>query len=89
MKTVTFYHSVICPRCQMAGLSLSRLLAEFPGVSVEKVELLTNLDRSRRDGVARIPTLLAGERRLTGFYLTKKHIRRFLESLVDGAKAEA
>ena len=30
MKTVTFYHSMICPRCHMAGMSLSRLLPDFP-----------------------------------------------------------
>ena len=30
MKTVTFYHSMICPRCHMAGLSLSSLLDDFP-----------------------------------------------------------
>ncbi len=89
MKTVTFYHSATCPRCRLAGLSLKQLLPEFPGVSVEKVELLTNLGRSRREGVSRIPTLVAGEQRLSAFYLTKKRIRRFLESLADGAEIEA
>ncbi len=91
MKSVTFYHSVICPRCQMAGLSLRQLLPEFPGVSIEKVELLTNFGRSRREGVARVPTLVAGEHRLSGIYLTKKRIRRFLESLdgETGLEAEA
>jgi glutaredoxin len=81
MPTVTFYHSVICPRCQMAGRSLSQLLDEFPDVTVEKVEYLANLGRSRRDGVRAIPTLVSGERRLSGFYLGKGSIRRFLESL--------
>ena len=81
MKTVTFYHSMLCPRCQMASRSLSRLLPEFPNVSVEKIELLTGGKTARRDGVRSIPTLVAGDRRLGGFYLTKATIRRFLESL--------
>ena len=81
VKTVTFYHSVICPRCKMAGLSLSQLLPDFPEVTVTKVEYLTNLRQSRRDGVRQIPTLIAGDQRLGGFYLTKKGIREFLESL--------
>lgn len=61
--------------------SLKQLLPEFPGISLEKVELLTNRSSSRKEGVAMIPTLVAGEHRLTGFYLTKKRIRQFLESL--------
>jgi len=81
MTTLTFYHSAICPRCAMAGRSLRQLLDEFPDVSVEKVELLTNLDRSRKDGVRTIPALVAGDKRLSGFYLTRNAIRRFLESL--------
>jgi len=81
MKTVAFYHSVICPRCQMANRSLTQLLDEFPHITVEKVEYLANLGRSRRDGVRAIPTLVSGERRLTGFYLTRGRIREFLESL--------
>ena len=65
----------------MAGLSLSRLLHEFPDVTVKKVEYLANLGRSRAAGVRSIPTLVAGEKELSGFYLTKKRIHRFLESL--------
>lgn len=88
MTTVTFYHSMICPRCRMAGRSLAQLLDDFPGITVEKIEYLANLRRSRRDGVRTIPTLLAGDRRLSGFYLSKKRIRRFLESLETRATAE-
>jgi|TARA_B110000263_G_scaffold230221_1_gene224584 hypothetical protein len=65
----------------VAGLSLKQLLPEFPNVVLEKVELLTNLGRARREGVPTIPTLVAGDQRLKGFYLTKNRIRRFLESL--------
>ena len=34
-----------------------------------------------REGVSTIPILVAGDRRLKGFYLTKNRIRRFLDSL--------
>lgn len=84
MTTVTFYHSAICPRCQLARRWLGQLLEEYPGVGVEEVELLTNYRRSRQAGVSRIPALVAGERRLSGFFLTKERLRRFLESLGDG-----
>ena len=80
MKTITFYHSMICPRCHMAGLSLSQLRDEFPDIVVEKVEFLTNIGRARSDGVWTIPSLVQGERKLSGYYLTKRSIRRFLET---------
>jgi hypothetical protein len=81
MKTVQFYHSMICPRCQMAKLSISQLRDEFPHVVVEKVEFLSNIGRAREAGVWRIPTLVAGDRKLSSFYLTKKSIRDFFEKL--------
>ncbi|MCB1019428.1 MAG: hypothetical protein KDC27_05845 [Acidobacteria bacterium] len=81
MTTITFYQSAICPRCKAAGLWLNGLLTEFPDVRIEKVELLTNLGRARQDGVSGIPALVTGDRRLSGFFLTKKRIREFLESL--------
>lgn len=80
-KKVTFYHSMVCPRCQMAKLSLSQLLPEFPDVEVEKVELLTNRGTARDAGVRAIPTMVSGDSRIAGFYLTKGRIRRFLEAL--------
>ena len=81
MKTVTFYHSVICPRCQMAGVFLSQLRDEFPDIEIDKVEYLTNLGRSRDAGVSRIPALVYGSETLSGFLLTKNRLREFLGSL--------
>ena len=81
MKTVRFYHSMICPRCHLSGLFLSQLRDEFPDVEIQKLEYFTNLGQARRDGVRAIPTLVAGERRLSGVFLTPKSIRRFLEAL--------
>jgi predicted DsbA family dithiol-disulfide isomerase len=81
MKTVTFYHSMICPRCHMAGRSLDALLAEFPEVVLERVEYLTHLGEAHSAGVRTIPALVAGRQRLSGFYLTRGAIRRFLEAL--------
>ena len=81
MTTVTFYHSVVCPRCHMAAMSLSQLLRDFPDIAVEKVEYLANLGRSHKHGIRSIPTLVSGDKKLSGIYLTKKSIHRFLVSL--------
>lgn len=80
-KKVTFYHSVICPRCHAAGFYLSQLLGDFPEIEVTKVEFLTNSKQAKEDGVKSIPTLISGSQTLSGFLLSKKRIRGFLESL--------
>lgn len=81
MKTITFYHAAVCPRCRMAGLSLSALRREFPDLQVEKVDILADRGRARADGVRTIPTLVSETGRLAGFYLTRRRIRKFLASL--------
>ena len=65
----------------MAGLSLSRLLRDFPDITLNKVEYLTNLGRAGKVGVRLIPTLVSDEKKLSGVHLSKKRIRQFLESL--------
>jgi len=82
-KTVVFYHSVICPRCQLSGLALRRALRRHPDIEVTKVEFLTNMDRAKRAGVRSIPALVAEGRSLTGTVLTPTRIERFMKSLAS------
>jgi hypothetical protein len=65
----------------VTGLSLSRALRDFPDITLEKVEYLTNFSRARKAGVLTIPTLVSGETRLSGILLGKKSIHQFLEAL--------
>ncbi len=65
----------------MAGLSLALLLRDSPDIAVRKVEILTNFGRAHQEGVHSIPTLVSGDKKLSGVYLTKKKIQKFLESL--------
>ena len=60
---------------------LSQLLGDSPEVDLTKVEFLTNSKRANEDGVSSIPTLVSGDQTLSGFLLSKKRIRNFLESL--------
>ena len=64
----------------MAGLSLSRLLDEFPDVTLRKIEFLGN-SGARKAGIRSIPTLVSVDKKLSGIFLTKKKMRKFLESL--------
>jgi hypothetical protein len=84
MKNVTFYHSILCPRCHVTNLLLARVLRRHPEVQVTRIELLTNISRARQDGVQSIPALVSQGRKLNGVILTPGNIERFLESLESG-----
>lgn len=81
MKTVTFYHSAICPRCQVASRSIAALMPDYPRIQIERVEYLTNLKRARRAGVRIIPALVDETGGLKGFCLTKANFRAYFDSL--------
>ncbi len=65
----------------MASRALTHILDDFPGISIHKVELLTNPARSYKAGVRSIPSLVSDKKSLKGLFLTEKTIRLFLESL--------
>ncbi len=60
---IVYYKSVLCPRCIPTNRLIARVRREHPEVEIEEVEVLTNLSRAIRDGVAMLPTLIAGEQR--------------------------
>jgi hypothetical protein len=67
----------------MAGLSLNKVLEDFPDIEVEKVEYLTHFSAARKDGATIIPALVSGDNKLVGILLSSVKIRAFLESLGD------
>jgi hypothetical protein len=86
---ITFYHSVVCPRCHYTGHALRAVLRNRSDVEVTKVEFLTRGNKAREDGVRSIPALVARGQALTGFVLTKGRIERFLDSLgVESTNSE-
>lgn len=60
---ITYYKSLLCPRCIPTNRLVARLRLEHPEIEVEEIEILTNMPRALRDGVAMLPTLIAGEQR--------------------------
>lgn len=81
MKSITFYHSIICPRCALARLHLRKLKKEFPDVEINAVEVLNNSDAMKADGVKQYPALVQDENVLSGFLLTRAAIRSYLTDL--------
>jgi predicted DsbA family dithiol-disulfide isomerase len=82
-KVVIFYHSMVCPRCQLSGIALRKVLRRHPEVEVTKVEFLTNMDRAKQAGVKSIPTLVSEGHSLTAIVLTTAKIERFFEALAS------
>lgn len=62
----------------LVGRELTKLQKEFPELQIEKVDILTNPGRTFKDGVRMIPTLKAGDRTLTGIYLSSAQVREFV-----------
>ena len=66
----------------LVGRELTKLQHEFPKMQIEKVDILINPGRTLKDGVKMIPTLKAGDKALSGIFLSSAQIREFVtESL--------
>ncbi len=59
--------------------ALTKLKKEYPQLTVEKVDILTQPGRALKDGVKMIPTLKAGDKILSGIFLTSSRIRDFIQ----------
>ncbi len=78
---VTLYHSILCPRCHLAGRALAELKADFPALEIRRVEVTLQPLSALAAGVRMIPCLVAGTDKLSGFMLSKTEIRAFLNQL--------
>ncbi len=62
---ITYYKSVICPRCIPTSRFLKNLKKSYPDVEIEEIEILKNMKIARRAGIHSIPVIEIGERRYT------------------------
>jgi hypothetical protein len=60
---ITYYKSLVCPRCIPTGRLIARVRREHPEIEIEEIEVLTNLPRTLADGVMMIPTIVVGDQR--------------------------
>jgi hypothetical protein len=65
----------------MAKTALDGLLAEDNNIQLEIVDILSNPLRTLKDGVTFIPTLKSGEEQLSGLFLSKEKIKKFLNKV--------
>lgn len=63
----------------MVSRVLTKLQEEFPDLVVNKVDVITQPLVSLRHGIKMIPTLISGDKKLTGIILTENQIREFIQ----------
>ena len=57
------------------------MVQDFPDIEVKKVGFIADRAVAREAGVKSIPTLVYGDKKLSGHLLTKGKIRDFFEQL--------
>jgi len=72
----------------LVGRELTKLAKEFPQLEIKKVDILSSPVQSLQQGIRMIPTLQAGEQRLSGIFLSGKEIRAFVTDIL-GVKESA
>ena len=82
MKTITLYGSALCPRCLMAKRSLNRL-RQSEGLEIKVVDVMRHPLQSSQAGIRMIPAIKAGDKILSGLYLSEKAIQAFLNNNGD------
>jgi hypothetical protein len=63
----------------MAGKALRELTKNRPELLIEERELLLRPFQALHDGITMIPALKVGDQKLSGIYLSKDCIARFLQ----------
>lgn len=62
----------------LVSRELKKLEKEMPGLTINRVDIVTHPGRAWKDGVRMIPTLRAGEQTLSGIFLSPEQIRAFV-----------
>lgn len=76
---IELYRTILCPRCLYVSRTLKKIVADFPHLELETIEVAANLTRSRQAGIKTVPTIKIGNHALTGLILTPRTIRCFIE----------
>ncbi len=76
---IELYRTILCPRCLYVSRTLKKIVASFPHLELETIEVATNLTRSRQAGIKTVPTIRIGNDVLSGLILTPQRIRCFIE----------
>ncbi len=82
---ITFYSSKLCPRCYMARRSLKEICNSDEQFEIEEIDILQQPKRTWQAGIRMIPALQVDNEILSGAYLTKLQILRFIQEFKSRA----
>jgi len=60
---ITYFKSIICPRCIPTNRLLKQVKQEHPEIEIEEIEILTHMSRAKQADVHHVPTLIASGKR--------------------------
>lgn len=78
---ITLYKSSLCPRCHVTRKTLEQLVAERDDLELELVDILASPGRTASDGIRMIPAVACGEHRLSGVWLGRDRLKRFIDQI--------
>jgi len=67
----------------LVSRELNKLQEQFPELTIDKVDILSQPLRMLKDGIRMIPTLKAGERTLSGIYVSSTQVREFVTAVLE------
>lgn len=76
---IELYRTILCPRCLYVSRILKKIIADYPSLQLETIEVATSLARTRQAGIKTVPAIRIGNEVLTGIILTPRMIRSFIE----------
>jgi len=85
MIELTFYHSFLCPRCHRSRKALLRVLADHPEIRLREMDVSLHPIMAMREGIRMFPACRIEDRILSGFLLSEKGIRSFIDKAGDRA----
>ncbi len=67
----------------MVRRALDTMQPDYPDLGIDEVDIVAHPRTAWKKGIRMIPTLVCGERRLSGIYLSSTQVRAFLEQCRD------
>ncbi len=64
----------------MVSRVLNKIQQERDDLEIKKIDIIRHPRTTLKDGITMIPTLQIGKRKLSGFLLSEKEIREFIDT---------
>ncbi len=77
--SIQLFRTRFCPRCAMAAQHLRALTTGHPELHVEEKDILSDWQAAKEAGLRMIPAIRVDNRVLSGLYLSRTAIERFLK----------